>query len=178
MAFGSSGCWTAAPIFSVVTTSFARRPGLNPLPGFAQTTSGITGVENPLQVAVLPTWEMGGAELHNVVMLILEDANLKVSLGKESYQINRIIGYPVFQALGVVTFVHDGWFEAGEQAQRSGAGARMYMKSLTPVTVCGVEGHDLPSAIHPGYRCFGDEPLGSLLRPVSRRDSELETGYQ
>lgn len=136
--------------FSVVSRSFARRLGLNPLPGFAQTASGTTGIENPLQVAVLPTLEMGGAELHNVVMLILEDANLKVPLGKESYQINGIIGYPVFQALGVVTFVHDGWFEAGKQAQRSGTGARMYMKSLTPVTVCSVEGHDLPFTLDTG----------------------------
>ena len=70
--------------FSVVTKSFAQRLGLTPLPGFAQTTSGITGIENPLQVAVLPTLDMGGAELHNVVVLVLDDTNLKVSLGKDA----------------------------------------------------------------------------------------------
>jgi len=136
--------------FSVVTKSFAQRLGLTPLPGFAQTTSGITGIENPLQVAVLPTLDMGGAELHNVVVLVFDDASLKVSLGREAYQINAIIGYHVFQALGVITFLHEGWLEAGEQARRSGNGAHMYMKLLTPVIVCGVEGHDLPFTLDTG----------------------------
>lgn len=52
--------------------------------GFAQTTSGTTGIESPLQVAVMPTLELGGAELHNVVVLVLDDTNLKVSLGKDA----------------------------------------------------------------------------------------------
>jgi hypothetical protein len=107
---GVRGSWLldTGANFSVVTKSFAKRLGLRALPGFTQTTSGISGIENPLQVAVMPTLEMGGAELHNVVVLIFDDANLNVSLGKEAYQIQGIIGYPVFQALGVITFLHEG----------------------------------------------------------------------
>jgi len=43
-----------------------------------------------LQVAVLPTLQVGGATVKNVVVLMLEDANLKVGTGKHAYQINAI----------------------------------------------------------------------------------------
>jgi hypothetical protein len=135
---------------SGVSKSFAKRLGLTPLPGFAQTMAGLTGVENPLQVAVLPTLQMGGATLHNVVLLILDDANLKVGIGKQTYQIEGIIGYPVFQALGAITFVRDGWFEGGEAARRSAAGTRMYLKLLAPVIECGVGGENLPFSFDTG----------------------------
>jgi predicted aspartyl protease len=45
---------------SVVSRSFAKRLGLKPLPGFGQTISGLTGIENPLQIALLPNLQMGG----------------------------------------------------------------------------------------------------------------------
>lgn len=85
-----------------------------------------------------------------VVFLILKDANLKVDLGKQKYQINAIIGYPVFQALGAITFLRDGWFEAGDTARRSAVGTRMYLKLLTPVIECGVEGKNLPFSFDTG----------------------------
>jgi hypothetical protein len=135
---------------SVVSRSFARRLGLQPLPGSAQTGSGITGIATPLQVAVLPTLQMGGATLKNVVVLILEDANLKVGRDKHGYQINAILGYPVFQALGAITFLRSGEFDAGDAVQRPATGSRMYMRRLTPVLVCGVEGHELPFTLDTG----------------------------
>src|SRR5215472_3981539 len=136
--------------FSVVSRSFAQQLGLKPLPGFGQTTSGVTGIENPLQVAVLPGLPIGGATLHNVILLVLEDANLTVGLGKQAYPINAIIGYPVFQALRVITFLHEGVFEAGDAARRSAKGTRMYMKLLTPVIECAVEGSNLPFTFDTG----------------------------
>jgi Aspartyl protease len=135
---------------SAVSKSFAQRLGLKPLPGSAQTMAGITGIENALQVAVLPTLEIGGAILHDVVILILDDSNLKVGTGKMFYQINAILGYPVFQALGAITFTHDGWFEAGDAARSNDAGTRMYMKLLAPVIECGVEGTDYPFTFDSG----------------------------
>ena len=135
---------------SLVTKSFAQKLGLKPLPGFAQTGSGITGIENPLQVALVPTLQLGGATLKNVVVMIFDDANLKINMGNQSYQINAIIGYPVFQALGAVTFVGDKEFDAGEAAQSSAAGTRMYMKLLTPVIECGVDGTRLPFSFDTG----------------------------
>lgn len=136
--------------FSVVSGSFAQRLGLKFLPGVGQTTAGITGIENPLHVALLPTLQMGGAVLHNVVVMVLDDANLNINMGKQTYQINGIIGYPVFQALGTVTFLHIGEFEAGDKTRSNRAGTRMYMKLLTPVIECGVEGKNLPFAFDTG----------------------------
>jgi predicted aspartyl protease len=129
---------------SVVSRSFAQKLGLKPLPGFGQTMSWITGIENPLQVALLPTLQMGGATLHNVVVLVMNDSDLKLGIGDQAYQINAIVGYPVFQALGAITFQHDGWFEAGNEIHDDAASTRMYMKLLGPVIECGVEGNELP----------------------------------
>jgi hypothetical protein len=106
-------------------------------------------MENPLHVALLPTLQIGGATLHNVVLMVLEDTSLNISLGKQSYQINAIIGYPVFQALGTIRFLHDTEFEAGIETP-TGTGARMYMKGLTPIVECNVEGKELPFSFDTG----------------------------
>ena len=136
--------------FSVVSKSFAAKLGLKPLPGTAQTMSGLTGIENPMKIAILQELRMGGATIQNVVLLIFDDANLKINLGKESYQINGIVGYPVFQAFGTITFEKDGWFEGGEAAKRNDEGVRMYMKLLVPVIECGVEKNELPFSLDTG----------------------------
>ena len=129
---------------SVVSRSFAGKLGLQPLPGFGQTMSGLTGIENPLQVAILPVLQIGGAMLRNVVVLILDDDNLKIKLPNKSYQINGIIGYPVFQTLGVVTFFHDGFWEAGPETESKTSGTHMYMRFLQPVIECRIQGQSLP----------------------------------
>jgi hypothetical protein len=149
---GVSAPWlldTGANI-SVVRKSFAERLGLKFLTGAAQTQGGLTGIENPLHVALLSTLQMGGATLHNVVVMVLDDANLNISLGKYSYQINGIIGYPVFQALGAITFLRAGEFAAGNGTQVAGSGTRMYMNLLTPVIECSVEGKNLPFSFDTG----------------------------
>jgi hypothetical protein len=84
------------------------------------------------------------------VVLILDDANLKIDMGKQAYQINAIVGYPVFQALGAITFQHAGWFEAGDVARRSATGARMYMKLLMPVIECGLKNKNRPFSFDTG----------------------------
>lgn len=136
--------------YSVVSRSFARRLDLKVLPGSAQTGAGGTGLENPLQAAVIPSMQIGGATLHNVVVLILDDANLKISLGDQSYQINAILGYPVFQAMRVITFTHSGEFEAGKSAYRSGSGTPMYMRRLVPVVNLRANGVALPFTLDTG----------------------------
>lgn len=149
---GVSGEWLmdTGANHSVLSRSFAQKLQLTPLPGFSQTMSGLTGIENRLQVAVLPTFAIGGAILHNVVFLILDDANLRIDLRGKSYQINAIIGYPVFQALERITFRHDGWFEAGPATERDADAAAMYMQGLMPVIECGVEGKELPFSFDTG----------------------------
>lgn len=135
---------------SVVSRSFAKRLGLQPLPGFGQVMSGTTGMESPLQVALIPMLKVGGAMLRNVVVLILDDGDLNIKLPDKTYQINGIIGYPVFQAMGAVTFSHDGSFKAGPTANTGMAGTQMYMKFLQPVIECKTQGVVLPFPLDTG----------------------------
>ncbi len=128
---------------SVVTVSFAKRLGVKALPGYGQTSSGITAIENPLRVAVLPELRFGSAIVHNVVLLILDDKNLDVGIGKNTYQIEAILGYPVLRALGAVTFSRDGTLAAGPGTAPSGVAARMFMDGLSPMIECGVNGENL-----------------------------------
>jgi predicted aspartyl protease len=127
---------------SVVSRTFAERLGVTPLPGVASVGSGLTGRQSSLRVAVLPTLHVGGATLTNVVLLILDDQNLRVGSGPDAYQVNAVLGYPILEALGVVTFTRDE-FLAGEAAELGGQGVRMYMRGLTPAIECEVEGRPL-----------------------------------
>jgi hypothetical protein len=104
---------------------------------------------------------------------VLQDTSLQVGLGKQTYQINGIIGYRVFQALGTVYFLRDGEFEAGDRTRWSGAGARMYMKLLTPVIECTVGGKNLAFSFDGR---IGNRPFRSLLRPVSHGSKSWKRG--
>jgi predicted aspartyl protease len=127
---------------SVVSRTFAERLGVMPLPGVASVGSGLTGRQSALRAAVLPTMHVGGAELTNVVLLVLDDENLRFGSGADAYQMDAILGYPILKALGAVTFKGDE-FLAGETAERGEQAVRMYMRGLTPAIECDVEGRPL-----------------------------------
>jgi hypothetical protein len=127
---------------SVISWTFAERIGVTPFPGVASVGSGLTGRQSSLRVAVLPTMQVGGAALTNIVLLVLDDENLRIGSGPGAYQIDAILGYPILRALGAVTFTPDE-FLAGEAAEPVGQGMPMYMRGLTPVIECEVEGRPL-----------------------------------
>lgn len=56
----------------------------------------------------------------------------------------------MFQALGAITFLREGIFEAGDAARHNAVTTRLYMKLLTPVIECGVEGKQLPFTFDTG----------------------------
>jgi hypothetical protein len=124
---------------STVSAGFASQLGL-PISHDAARAQGITGAENKLHVALLPEMQLGGATLRNVVLLVLDDASLNLQVGKtQRYQINAILGYPVLQALGRITFTRDGHFLAGPDSPSGQEGARLFMDELTPLLECVVE---------------------------------------
>jgi predicted aspartyl protease len=127
---------------SVVSRTFAERLGVTPREGVASVGSGLTGRQSSIRVAVLPTMQVGGAALTNVVLLVIDDENLRFGSGADSYQLNAVLGYPVLKALGVVTFTRDE-FLAGEAAAKNAGGTRMYMRGLVPTIECEVEGRPL-----------------------------------
>jgi hypothetical protein len=122
--------------FSVVSESFARQLGLTLSTGAAH-TQGATGAENPLHTAILDTLPIGTAIVHNVVLLVLPDANLTIGTGKKkTYVIPAILGYPVFQALGIIRFTHDHHFQTGPTLALTGDSSPIYMEKLNVLFSC------------------------------------------
>jgi hypothetical protein len=121
--------------FSVVSETFARQLGLTLSTGIAH-TQGATGAENPLHTAILDTLSIGSATVHNVVLLVLPDANLTIQSGWKSHIIPAILGYPVFQALGIIRFTHDHHFQAGPTLPLTGDSSPIYMEKLNILFSC------------------------------------------
>ena len=132
---------------SVVSASFAKLLGLQPLLGETREQGGTNSIENRIRVGVLPVLNVGGATLHNVVLEIMGDEGLRIPLfdsqtGAQNgqYQIQAILGFPVLQALGKVTFTRDGEFQAGSIVRQKPPVARIFMNRLAPLIECGVDG--------------------------------------
>ena len=121
--------------FSVVSESFARQLGLTLSTGVAH-TQGATGAENPLHTAILDALPLGTATVHNVVLLVLPDANLTLGAGRKKYIIPAILGEPVFQALGILRFTHDHRFQAGPTLPVTGDSSPIYMEKLNVLFSC------------------------------------------
>jgi hypothetical protein len=130
--------------FSAISETFARQLGLTFSTGTAH-TQGATGAENPIHVAILDTLPIGTATLHNVVVLILPDANLTLQLGKKKqYVIPAALGYPVYQALGIIRFTHNHRFQAGPTLALTGASSPIYMEKLNVLFSCRTHNHPRP----------------------------------
>ena len=128
---------------SAVSETFAHQLGLTLSTGVAH-TQGATGAENPFHVAILDTLPIGSATLHNVVLLVLPDANLILQTGKKKYAIPAILGYPVFQALGTIRFTHDHHFQAGPTLPLTGDSSPIYMEKLNVLFSCRTHDHPRP----------------------------------
>lgn len=127
--------------FSTISESFAKQLGFTLSTGVAQ-TQGATGAENKLHIAILDTLELGGATLHNIVLLVLPDANLTIPIGKhQTYITPAILGYPPFAALSTIRFTHDHHFLAGPNLTLSGNSSPIYMDKLTPLVAAETHGH-------------------------------------
>jgi hypothetical protein len=129
--------------FSVVSESFARQLGLTLSAGVAH-TQGATGAENPLHIAILDTLPLGSFTVHNAVLLVLPDANLTLQTGRRSHVIPAILGYPVFQALGIIRFTHDHHFQAGPTLPLNGDSSPIYMEKLNILFACRTHDHPRP----------------------------------
>jgi len=136
---------------SVISRSLASQLHLPILPGVAHTSGGVTGIENELHVALMPSLPLGGVTAHNVVLLVLDDASLTIPNGNgRSYRIAGIIGFPVLRALGRITFHHDGTLDATVDGGSASAGSPLELRLLNPVTAAMVEGELLPFTLDTG----------------------------
>lgn len=128
---------------SVIAVSSAKQMGLTISKKSAQSQSGATGTEAPIKGAVIPELILGGARVHNVVALVMDDKSLDVPVGdNKHHQIQGVLGYPVLAALGSFTLKGNEWVFAaeGEPSQRS---SKLYVEELTPLLEATVAGSEV-----------------------------------
>lgn len=134
---------------SAVSLSTARRLGLTVSAGEA-TTQGASTAEVPLHTAIIPELRFGGAVVHNVVVLVMDDKALDIDLGNSGhYAIQGILGYPVLSALG--TFVFSGNRVAvAPEVPASPRCMPMYVEELMPLIAPRVKGRELLFSLDTG----------------------------
>jgi len=103
---------------STISASTAARLHLRMIEG-AATVGSATRRAVPVRIAVADDVRIAGFVFRNVPFLVLDDAQLRFPLGT-GYSIEAIIGFPIFRAMGSVTF-GQGRFTPGQSvdAERS-----------------------------------------------------------
>jgi predicted aspartyl protease len=135
--------------YSVVSESTAKRLGLSILDG-ATTTGSSTTRRVGVRYAVVPELTLGTATLHDLVVLVLADEALHATGPTFEYQIDGLLGYNAFAALGSVTFDRAGLFLAGPDGPPLAGSAPLFMNDLMPVISVTVSGQPLPMALDTG----------------------------
>jgi hypothetical protein len=142
------------------------------LPGSAQGQAGTTGIENTVQIALFPTFAIGGATLHEVVQVIHGRYNLKVGPEGHTYQFEGrhpgISGFPCSE----ITFSSDGYFDAGPSKTPTSSGARMYMERSHPSYRMFRIRREV--ALLLGHWCVGYETFSGLLQTIPCHRQRLD----
>jgi hypothetical protein len=114
--------------------SFAQRLGLQLSAEEAHVNGGVNGLSSPLRTAILPELNIGTARVRNIVLLVMKDKDVTLPDAKgKKYVINAIVGFPVLDGLGSITFAKDGEFSANIGTGEATSGARLFMNKLTPL---------------------------------------------
>lgn len=151
VANGVSAAWMldSGANYSIVSQSFAKRLQLD-IAGKVHGIGSSTGITVDGEVAIVKEIRLGNAVLRNVVVLVVSDEQMHIKLPKGEYQIDGALGYPVFQALGRVSFIGDKSIVIGAKSLALTDGARLYMDELTPVLILDVEGTPMPFILDTG----------------------------
>ena len=92
----------------VVSASAAAKLHLRVLSGYS-TVGSSSRRSVPVKLGIGDRMKIAGYVFKNVPFIILDDRQLQISLSG-GYQMETIIGYPIFRAMGAITFGH-GYFE-------------------------------------------------------------------
>ena len=151
VANGVSAAWMldSGANYSIVSQSFAKRLQLD-IAGKVPGIGSATGISVDGEVAIVKEIRLGNAILRNVIVLVVSDEQLHIKLSKGEYQIDAALGYPVFQALGRVSFIGDKSIVIGAKSLTLTDGAQLYMDELTPVLILDVEGTPMPFILDTG----------------------------
>lgn len=156
VANGVQGSWMLdlGANYSVVSESFARRLGLT-VKGAGGGIASSTGATVQSRVAIVKEIHLGSATLRNVAVLVARDDLLHIKLPTTEHQISAAFGYPVFQALGQVSFHGDKAISIGSPSDPIEDGVQIYMDGLTPVVMASTGGDMVPLALDTGASTTG-----------------------
>jgi predicted aspartyl protease len=115
--------------FSVLMRSEATALGLSIRPAGVEVGTS-TDVKILADVAVADRVEIGTVEYRHVVFLVLSDEHLSFPGG---FRIPGIIGFPVIEAMGAVTFRSDGSLRISGRGAASGP-RNLALEELVPIT--------------------------------------------
>ena len=165
--------WDTGANISTITKSTAERLGLTVSKGHAQTLGAATGTEVPLSTAIIPELTLGGAIVHNVVVLVMNDKELNINLGTQgTYQINGILGYPVLAAMQTFT-VGGGEMQVGISKDASARRARLYVDEMTPLISASSGGDSLIFQFDTGNS--GADLTARFLKRFPKRFASLKS---
>lgn len=166
--------WDTGANVSTISRSTALRLGLAISKGHAQTVGGATGTEVSLQTAVIREVVFGGATVHNLAVLVIDDKDLKIDLGPGgTHQINGILGYPVLSAMKTFTVTRSE-MQVGTAARSSTRTTRLYVDELTPLVSATLEHNDLTFQFDSGNS--GADLTAVFLKKFPARFTSLKTG--
>lgn len=136
---------------SAISKSFANKVRLRLLAGEGGVTSATSRAVG-VRVGVIDRFEIGGVVLNNVPFLVLDDDQLKLPVAG-GYQINAIVGFPVFKELGRFSFDPAGTFSI-EQPLRIGAeessSRNLFAAGNDLFVTVSINGHEVPLHLDTG----------------------------
>lgn len=101
---------------SLLAKSVAERLGVRML-GSSISVGSITSIEVRPGLGFLPSMKVGGATVHNAVFIVLDDQALTFPDG---FKLEGVIGFPVIEGLGRVSFGGDGTVSVSRTSTRGG----------------------------------------------------------
>lgn len=133
---------------STISASAAQQLGIRML-GTTGSVGSATRAAVRTRFGVADRLEIAGVTLENVAFLVVDDEQLKVPI--PNYRLDLIVGFPVFRALGRVTFGRDRTFSVGARSL-TGSLARhnLHFSGNSPTVMARLNGIAVPLHLDTG----------------------------
>jgi predicted aspartyl protease len=156
---------------SVVTQTTAKRLGLRILDGTGSV--GASAAQDvATEIGVADRLQVGGTVLKNVAFLVLADDKLKLPV-PGGYQIDAIIGFPVFRAVGRVEFSTKGWMDIGAPTRAGAAPRNLRAIGSDLYVVVTIDGEEVPLHLDTGASDTALSSLFAVTHPVAIKEARV-----
>ena len=132
--------------FSTVTESEAKRVGLTLLDSGGRGSSGQTGKELPIRLAIATDLRLGSAHLRNVVFAVVADNAL--NFGPD--RLSGIVGLPAIRALGSIAVSASGGVRIHSDSTKPQHEPNMFFDGLTLIAEVSHAGRAVPMTLDTG----------------------------